>query len=86
MRTPELLAPIQDFVSLQAVIQAKADAVYFGIKGLNMRKGAKNFELKDLKKVITLCHKNKIKAYLAINTIIYDNEINKVKQINQSID
>ena len=78
---PELLAPVQDFVSLNAAIQAKADAVYFGIKGLNMRAGAKNFELKDLKKVITLAHKNKVKAYLAINTIIYDNELNKISKI-----
>jgi putative protease len=78
---PELLAPVQDFVSLESAIQAKADAVYFGIKGLNMRAGAKNFELNDLKQIITLCHKNKVKAYLAINTIIYDNELNKIKQV-----
>jgi len=77
----ELLTPIQDFVSLQAAIQAKADAVYFGIKELNMRANAKNFQIKDLKKITAMCHKNKIKAYLALNTIIYDNEINKIKEI-----
>lgn len=77
----ELLSPIQDFVSLEAAIQAKADAVYFGIKGLNMRAGAKNFSLKELEKVVKLCHKNKVKAYLAINTIVYDNELDKVKEI-----
>jgi U32 family peptidase len=78
---PELLAPVQDFVSLTAAIQAKADAVYLGVKGLNMRAGAKNFELKDLKKAVDECHKNKVKIYLTLNTIIYDNELNKIKQI-----
>ncbi len=77
----ELLSPIQDFVSLESAIQAKADAVYFGIKGLNMRAGAKNFNLKELDKVVKLCHKNKVKSYLAINTIVYDNELNKVREI-----
>lgn len=66
---------------LQAAAKAKADAVYFGIVGLNMRNFAKNFELSELKKVVDFCHKNKIKAYLTLNTIIYDNELEKVEQI-----
>ena len=78
---PELLSPIQDFVSLEAAIQAKTDAVYFGIKGMNMRASAKNFSLKELDKVVKLCHKNKVKAYLAINTIVYDAELDKIKEI-----
>ncbi|TKJ17670.1 hypothetical protein CEE44_04020 [Candidatus Woesearchaeota archaeon B3_Woes] len=77
----ELLSPIQDFVSLEAAIQARADAVYFGIKGMNMRAGAKNFSLKELEKVVKICHKNNVKAYLAINTIVYDDELNKIKEI-----
>ena len=36
-RLPELLAPVGDLASLHAAIQAKADAVYFGIDQLNMR-------------------------------------------------
>lgn len=78
---PELLSPAQDFTSLKAAIQAGADAIYFGIKELNMRMGAKNFQLKDTKKVIDLCHKNKVKAYFTLNTIIYHEEIKKIKTI-----
>jgi|TARA_Y100000310_G_scaffold317795_1_gene371070 putative protease len=78
---PELLSPVQDFVSLTAAIQAGADAIYFGIKGLNMRAGARNFLIKDLKKIIEQCHKNKVKAYLAINTIIYDKELKNVQSL-----
>jgi len=78
---PELLAPVSDFTSLNAAIEAGADSVYFGIKDLNMRITAKNFELKDLKKIKEICKKNKVKAYLTLNTIVYNEEIKKIKQI-----
>ena len=52
MQKPELLSPVQDFTSLKAAIDSGADAIYFGIKELNMRIKAKNFQLKDTKKVI----------------------------------
>ena len=78
---PELLSPVADFAMLNAAIEAKADAIYFGVKQLNMRANAKNFEITELKKVTDLCHKNKIKAYLTLNTIIYENELNLIKKI-----
>jgi len=81
----ELLSPVQDFVSLKAAIDAGADAVYFGVKELNMRIGAKNFELKDVHKVIEMCHKNKVKAYFTLNTVIYDSEIGRVRKILQKL-
>lgn len=71
---PELLAPVQDFTSLKAAIDAGADAIYFGIKELNMRLGASNFTKSQIKKVIDICHKNQVKAYFALNSIIYDRE------------
>ena len=78
----ELLAPAGDFETLQAAINAKADAVYFGIQGINMRAGsAKNFKKEELKEIITKLHKNNMKGYLTLNTIIYDKEINKVTEI-----
>ncbi|GIU69683.1 MAG: hypothetical protein KatS3mg002_0919 [Candidatus Woesearchaeota archaeon] len=49
-KKPLLLAPAGDFTSLRAAISAGADEIYFGIKGLNMRAGAKNFYEKDIKK------------------------------------
>jgi len=78
---PELLSPVQDFTSLRAAIKAGADSIYFGIKELNMRIGAKNFELKDVSKVIKLCHDNDVRAYFTLNSIIYDDEINLVRKI-----
>ena len=77
----ELLSPVQDFVSLQAAIHAGADAVYFGLKEFSMRASAKNFNLNELKKVVEICHKNNVKAYLTLNTIVYEDEIKKIKSV-----
>ncbi|MFC1622554.1 peptidase U32 family protein [Patescibacteria group bacterium] len=84
MKKPELLSPIQDFTSLHSAIENKADAVYFGVQGFNMRAGAKNFAVKDLKKIVKICHNSKVKCYLALNTIIYENELLKVEKILKS--
>ena len=72
----ELLAPVGSFESLAAAIQAGANGIYFGVEQLNMRaKSSYNFTLNDLETVVATAHKNNIKAYLTVNTIIYDHEI-----------
>mgnify|MGYP001614050901 CR=1 FL=1 len=81
MKKPELLSPAGDLPSLIAAIKAGADAIYFGIDELNMRMNAKNFKLNELSKIVNLCHKNHVKAYLTLNTIIYDEEIKRIKKI-----
>ena len=78
----ELLAPAGSFESLQAAIQAGADGIYFGVEQLNMRaRATSNFKLADLKKIATICHKNNIKAYLALNTILYDHDLQLTNKI-----
>ncbi len=81
MKTPELLSPVSNWTSLNAAIDAGADAVYFGLKELNMRITAENFKLEELKDVAELCYKKKVKTYLTLNTIIYSNEIKRLKEI-----
>lgn len=76
---PKILAPAGDFISLKVSLDAGADEIYFGIKGLNMRSGAKNFEEHDIKKIVKLCHKRNVKVLLALNTIIYEHELKKVE-------
>ncbi|MGM5487829.1 MAG: peptidase U32 family protein [Nanobdellota archaeon] len=78
---PELMAPVSDWVSLKAAAQAGADAVYFGLKELNMRATAKNFERNQLPKVIEFCHENGIKAYVTLNTIIYEHELSRLAEV-----
>jgi len=81
----ELISPAGDWISLRAAIDAGADAVYFGLKEFSMRAAAKNFKLSELKKVVDICHKDKVKAYLTLNTIVYENELDKIKQILKKV-
>jgi len=79
---PILLSPVGSWDMLSSAINAGCNAVYLGIKGLNMRdSGAKNFSLSDLKKITSICHLKKVLVYLTVNTIIYENEIKKVEKI-----
>ena len=75
IKKPELMSPAGDWTSLKAAIQAGADAVYFGVVSLNMRSKAKNFEVEDLPEIARKCHESGVKAYLALNTIIFDQEV-----------
>lgn len=80
----EIMAPAGSWESLAAAIQAGADSVYFGVEKLNMRsKSSSNFTMDDLRKIVAICKENKIKAYLTVNTILYDNDINLMREIIQ---
>lgn len=64
---------------LSAAVNAGADAIYFGLKEFSMRAGARNFEIKDLPKIREIC--KRVKMYLTLNTIIYDNELDKIETL-----
>lgn len=64
-----------------AAIEAGCDAIYLGIKGINMRERASNFSLLELKKIIKKAHEKNVKVYLTLNTIVYDNEVKKIENI-----
>jgi len=84
-KTPELLAPVGNFTNLKIAIDAGADAVYFGLKEFSLRANAKNFKLKDIDKISEICKSKKIKKYLTLNSIIYNNEIPKIDKILKEI-
>lgn len=72
----EIMAPVGSFESLAAAIQAGCDSIYFGVTQLNMRaKAAANLTLADLKEIMRICHEHKVKAYLAVNTLLYDHDV-----------
>ena len=77
----EIMSPAGSFESLNAAIKAGADSVYFGVGKLNMRARSANFEYKDLGKIAKICKKNNVKSYLALNTIMYDEDIKLMKRI-----
>tara|TARA_B100001971_G_C18257906_1_gene583858 strand:+ start:323 stop:1648 length:1326 start_codon:yes stop_codon:yes gene_type:complete len=83
---PELLSPVGDWETLASAIKAGADSVYFGIKWINMRAAsARNFDISELKKVMEKLHKNNMKGYLTLNTVIYDHEISRLKKILEEV-
>ena len=82
---PELLAPAGNWESLTAGVEAGCDAVYLGTKLLNMRATANNFELTELKKVVDYCHKNKVKVFVTLNTIVFDNEFEQVDKVLEAV-
>lgn len=81
IKKPILLSPVGSWDMLTTAIDAGCDAVYLGIKGINMRERAKNFTINNLKKVVSLAHKKNVEVYLTLNTIVFDNEIKKVEKI-----
>jgi len=78
----EIMAPVGSYESLAAAVQGGADSIYFGIEGLNMRsKSSNNFTINDLHEISSICKKHNVKTYLTVNTIIYDSDIDLMKQI-----
>lgn len=76
------MAPCGCYESLAAAIQAGAGSVYFGIQGLNMRSGsANNFTIEDLKNIAQICKENNINSYLTVNTVLYGEDLEKMRNI-----
>lgn len=77
----DLMAPVGSFDSLMAAIQGNADSVYFGLGRLNMRsRSSVNFTADDLKKIMRICRQFQKKAYLTLNIIVYDKELDEMKK------
>lgn len=78
----EIMAPAGSYESLMAAIQGGADSVYFGVEQLNMRAASSNnFTIEDLKNIVSICKKNKLKSYLTVNVVVYDREIEQMHSI-----
>ena len=76
----ELLAPAGNFSMLTTAVNAGANAIYFGLKEFSMRENAGNFTISEIDKIKKICGK-KVKMYLTLNTIIYDDELKKLENI-----
>lgn len=81
----EIMAPVGSYESLTAAIQGGANSVYFGIGNLNMRsKSSKNFTLDDLVKISNICKEHDVRTYITLNTVIYDSELETMREIVDS--
>ena len=78
----EIMAPVGSRESLAAAIQAGADSIYFGIEKLNMRAhSASTFIIDDLREIAAICAEHGMKSYLTVNTIIYQEDLELMRQI-----
>lgn len=76
------MAPVGSMASLRAAIDAGADAVYFGVQGLNMRsRSSANFSLDDMAAIAAECTAAGVSTYLTVNTVLYDNDIDYMHSV-----
>ncbi len=78
MKSFEVLAPVGNMDMLYAAIAGGADAVYLAGTDFGARAYADNFSLDELSDVIKICHLYNVKAYITVNTLIKENEIQDV--------
>lgn len=82
----ELLAPAGSFDSLQGAINAGADAIYFGVEQLNMRtRSSQSFHISDIKEVSAICKKHGLKAYITLNTVMYEHDMQLLKTVLKEV-
>ena len=78
----EIMAPVGSYESLVAAHQGGADAIYFGIEGLNMRaKSSNNFTINDLHQIAAWCQERGMKSYLTVNTVVFDGDMDLMRSI-----
>ena len=74
-RTPELLSPAGNWDCAKAAVASGADAIYFGLPKFNARMRAENFTDADLPELMDYLHRFGVKGYVAMNTLIFTEEL-----------
>ncbi|MCL2124740.1 MAG: U32 family peptidase [Oscillospiraceae bacterium] len=77
----EILAPAGSPEGVIAAVQNGADAVYMGFGDHNARMDAKNFTRDEFGRALEYCRIRGVKAYLALNTLVADNEMPQAVEI-----
>ncbi len=76
MKKIELLAPAGNIDAAMQAIHNGADAIYMGGKNFGARAFAGNFSYEEMKKAIDTAHIYRVRVYITVNTLIYQNEVN----------
>ncbi len=77
----ELLAPAGDWGSLEAAIQAGADAVYLGLTALNARRRARNFLPDEFLRAVALARQHGVRVYVTLNIDLAQRELGQAARI-----
>ncbi len=81
----EILAPAGSPEALTAALRAGADAVYFGLGEFNARKHAANFDDGALPGAVAACHRQGVKAFVTLNTLVSDGELPRALEAAQRL-
>lgn len=84
MRHLELLAPAADVEIARQAILHGADAVYIGASSHGARKAASN-AVSDIASLVKFAHPFRAKVYVTVNTIVYENELDKVRHLVEEL-
>ena len=76
----EILAPAKNLSQGMAAINAGADAVYVGAPQFGARSNATN-SLEDIAELVKYAHLFGAQVFVVINTILYDEELEKCRQM-----
>lgn len=72
----ELLAPAGNWECARAAVENGADAIYFGLDvGFNARARAANFGLEQLDQLMAMLHRQAVKGYVTLNTLVFTDEL-----------
>lgn len=76
----ELLAPAGDWECARAAVENGADAIYFGLDvGFNARARATNFHVDDLPRLIDMLHRQDVRGYVTLNTLVFTDELQRLE-------
>ncbi|MBE6701107.1 MAG: U32 family peptidase [Ruminococcaceae bacterium] len=75
IKKPEILSPAGNLEKLTFALNYGADAVYLAGSMFGMRAAAGNFDFEEMKKGVSLAHEKGKRAYLTLNTMPRNNEI-----------
>lgn len=81
IQRPMILAPAGDATAFLAAIAAGADAIYCGLKLFSARMEAQNFGIEELARLSRLARAHHVQLYIAFNTILKQNELEKASRI-----
>lgn len=82
----EILAPCGSPESLEAALNTGADAVYLGLRSFSARKNAANFTQEEFSAAVDKAHRQGVKVYAAINTLMFDDELSELENTVRFID
>ena len=72
---PEILAPVGNMKMCEAAVHNGANAIYLGFPGFNARGRTVDHSYEELREMIDLCHRYEVKVFLALNILIFENEL-----------